>query len=643
MFSELNTESFTNITADGGIKKKMITQGTGDLIKENQEVGVKYCGNLKDQIFDQTYKEPFRYTIGNHEVPICWEIAAMTMKLGEKAEFIIEPKYGYLSLPGEKSKLPNFTISLEIEIVEINPPSKKLCDMNIFEKIEKAKKFKNEGVQKFGENDIEWALEKFERAIYFVEDINEKKDMKDNNDSKNNKCLNCHHRENNDIKNDNEIRNKIEEMNIGNCENSNLKNEEEKKNYNDKMEIENNEEKKSNDKMEIENKEKKNENEKMEIENKEEKKNENEKIEIENKEEKKNENDKLENENKEEIKNENTEIKTENNNINIESKTNNNKFEEIKTENNDNNSEISTNKKSEEEGYKEANELLISLYTNLSNCENHLKNYSKVLIYTSLGLKLRKTPKLLYFKTIAEIYSHNLDLAIENFNELSKLVKTDDKGIIFVKELIEKKQKEREEREKKFMRSIPRQILYENKEIKKSKSPPLTINPLNPKVYMNIKIGEKIKKIKIELFKNIVPITVENFKCLCTGEKGEKLNYKGKIFDKLIKNFIIKGGKIDNDNKYSIYGNQFENENYEYSHSRSGLLSMSNNGYNSNGSEFFITLKDCIWLDGKNVVFGKIIEGNDIIREFENIDIDENDIPKIPIVIDDCGEIKNEN
>ena len=70
---------------------------------------------------------------------------------------------------------------------------------------------------------------------------------------------------------------------------------------------------------------------------------------------------------------------------------------------------------------------------------------------------------------------------------------------------------------------------------------------------------------------------------------------------------------------------------------------MSNKSYNSNGSEFFITLKDCIWLDGKNVVFGKIIEGNDIIREFENIDIDENDIPKIPIVIDDCGEIKNEN
>ena len=70
---------------------------------------------------------------------------------------------------------------------------------------------------------------------------------------------------------------------------------------------------------------------------------------------------------------------------------------------------------------------------------------------------------------------------------------------------------------------------------------------------------------------------------------------------------------------------------------------MSNKSYNSNGSEFFITLKDCIWLDGKNVVFGIIIEGIDILREFENIDINDNDTPKIPIIIDDCGEIKNEN
>ena len=639
MFSELNTESFTNITADGGIKKKMITQGTGDLIKENQEVGVKYCGNLKDQIFDQTYKEPFRYTIGNHEVPICWEIAAMTMKLGEKAEFIIEPKYGYLSLPGEKSKLPNFTISLEIEIVEINPPSKKLCDMNIFEKIDKAKKFKQEGVQKFGEKDIEWALEKFERAIYFIEGINEKDDMKNNKDFKNNQCSNCHNGKNNDHNNESESQNKIQEINIGNNENCNLENKEDKKEENNKIEIENKEDKKEdNNKIEIENKEDKKIDNKIENENKEDKKEEN-KNEIDNKEDKKEENVEIKTENK----------KEENNNINIESKNNNtdnNEMEEIKQDNNENNEnifEINTNKKSEEEAYKEANELLITLYTNLANCENHLKNYSKVLFYTSLGLKLKKTPKLLYFKTLAELYSHNLDLAIQTFNQLLQLVKENDKGIIFIKELIEKKQKEREEREKKFMRSIPRQIIYEYKEIKKSISPPLEINQLNPIVYMNIKIGEKIKKIKIELFKNIVPLTVENFRCLCTGEKGEKLHYKGTIFNKLIKNFIIKGGKIDDDNKLSIYGNQFENENYFYSHSRRGLLSMSNKSYNSNGSEFFITLKDCIWLDGKNVVFGKIIEGNDIIREFENIDIDENDIPKIPIVIDDCGEIKNEN
>jgi cyclophilin family peptidyl-prolyl cis-trans isomerase len=160
---------------------------------------------------------------------------------------------------------------------------------------------------------------------------------------------------------------------------------------------------------------------------------------------------------------------------------------------------------------------------------------------------------------------------------------------------------------------------------------------------MNIKIGEKINKIKIELFKNIVPKTSENFRCLCTGEKGDNLNYKGKIFDKLIKNFIIQGGKIDKENNISIYGKNFENENYYYSHSREGLLSMANKSYDSNGSEFFITLKDSIWLDGKNVVFGQIIEGINIIKEFNNIEIDNNDTPKIPIIIDDCGEILKNN
>ena len=601
MFPELTIDSYINVTPDGGIKKKVITEGQGSLVTENQEVGVKYCGNLKDQIFDQTYKEPFRYTIGNHEVALCWEIAAKTMKLGEKSEFIIEPKYGYLSLPNEKSKLPNFTITLEIEIVEINPPSKKLCDMNIFERIDKAKNFKVGGVEKFVEKDIEWAMEKFERAVYFIEDI--KLENIDNKGFIKDRTMN----DSLEIIDDNN--NEIQKNGSG----SNI--EEENKCEEDKEEIENckdNEIKSisfGNHKIKD--------------------------IDKENKEENKEDN-------KEENKEENKEDNKEENKVdNIEDNKEENKVDNIEDNIEDN--IINTDKKSIKEAFKESQELLITLYTNLANCQNHMKNYAKVLIFTSLGLKLRKTPKLYYFKTIAEVYSHQLDKAIESFKELKNLFKEGDKGIDFVKNLIEKKKEEREIREKKFMRSIPRQILLEFKEVKKSINPPKEINPLNPIVYMNIKIGEKINKIKIELFKNIVPKTSENFRCLCTGEKGDNLNYKGKIFDKLIKNFIIQGGKIDKENNISIYGKNFENENYYYSHSREGLLSMANKSYDSNGSEFFITLKDSIWLDGKNVVFGQIIEGINIIKEFNNIEIDNNDTPKIPIIIDDCGEILKNN
>ena len=641
MFPELTIDSYINVTPDGGIKKKVITEGQGSLVTENQEVGVKYCGNLKDQIFDQTYKEPFRYTIGNHEVALCWEIAAKTMKLGEKSEFIIEPKYGYLSLPNEKSKLPNFTITLEIEIVEINPPSKKLCDMNIFERIDKAKNFKIGGVEKFVEKDIEWAMEKFERAVYFIEDI--KLENIDNKGFIKDRIMN------DSLEIINENNNEIQKNGSG------LNMEEENKCEEDKEEIENckdNEIKSisfGNHKIKVNDKENKEE-------NKEDNNEENKEDNIEdNKEENKVDNKENNKEdNKEDNKEENKEDNKEDNKVdNIEDNKEENKVdniednkEENKVDNIEDNIEdniINTDKKSIKEAFKESQELLITLYTNLANCENHMKNYAKVLIYTSLGLKLRKTPKLYYFKTIAEVYSHQLDKAIESFKELKNLFKEGDKGIDFVKNLIEKKKEEREIREKKFMRSIPRQILLESKDVKQSINPPKEINPLNPIVYMNIKIGEKINKIKIELFKNIVPKTSENFRCLCTGEKGDNLNYKGKIFDKLIKNFIIQGGKIDKENNISIYGKNFENENYYYSHSREGLLSMANKSYDSNGSEFFITLKDSIWLDGKNVVFGQIIEGINIIKEFNNIEIDNNDTPKIPIIIDDCGEILKNN
>lgn len=162
------------------------------------------------------------------------------------------------------------------------------------------------------------------------------------------------------------------------------------------------------------------------------------------------------------------------------------------------------------------------------------------------------------------------------------------------------------------------------------------------KVFFDTSInGTKMDRIEFELYDDIVPKTAENFRALCTGEKG--FGYKGVPFHRIIPNFMLQGGDTDLTNGYggkSIYGNKFADENFQVKHTKAGLLSMANAGPNSNGSQFFITTVPCPWLDGKHVVFGEVTNGMSTVKTIEAFGTMSGK-PRGKILVEECGEIKD--
>eukprot|EP00947_MAST-08B_sp_MAST-8B-sp1_P004293 g4293.t1 len=191
--------------------------------------------------------------------------------------------------------------------------------------------------------------------------------------------------------------------------------------------------------------------------------------------------------------------------------------------------------------------------------------------------------------------------------------------------------------------------MYDDKADAEAEPEPVVFRKDLPRVFFDIEIGgESVGRIVFELFVDQVPKTAENFRALCTGEKGDgkagkPLHYKGSTFHRVIEGFMCQGGDFTNGNGTggeSIYGEKFEDENFLIAHDEKYQLSMANAGPGTNGSQFFITTATPAHLNGKHVVFGRVVEGQEVVDKIEGTPKGAQDKPVSDVTIADCGEIK---
>ncbi|OMJ74576.1 hypothetical protein SteCoe_26475 [Stentor coeruleus] len=295
----------------------------------------------------------------------------------------------------------------------------------------------------------------------------------------------------------------------------------------------------------------------------------------------------------------------------------------------------------------------VQLYSNLAICDIKAENWSEAIKNCNEALKLDPNNiKILFRRGTAKSNFGLLDEALKDAQRGLELEPNNKDFKQLQAKIKEKAKKEKQEEKKMFGNIFSKSggLYSEKKVIVSEYTIPPTPLSTNPKVFMDIAIGDgQAKRVTFELFANIVPKTAENFRALCTGEKGTGrggvlLSYKGCTFHRIIKGFMMQGGDFTNHNGTggeSIYGLKFEDENFAIKHKQPGLLSMANSGPGTNGSQFFITFVETPHLDGKHVVFGRVIDGMEACREVENIETDKGDKPKAGVRIIECGMVTN--
>ena len=162
----------------------------------------------------------------------------------------------------------------------------------------------------------------------------------------------------------------------------------------------------------------------------------------------------------------------------------------------------------------------------------------------------------------------------------------------------------------------------------------------NPVCFFDITAdGAPLGRIEMTLRADVVPKTAENFRALCTGEKG--FGYKGSPFHRVITQFMCQGGDFTRQNGTggkSIYGEKFADENFKLKHTGPGVLSMANAGPNTNGSQFFLCTVETNWLDGKHCVFGNVTKGMDVVKKVESYG-SQSGQTSAKIIVADCGQL----